>query len=189
MRLFKKKKTITIGKLEPIKKQLDFYFQESAKIFEIKSHLDKIETEKTLLEKQIKELLYTTKDCLFTGSEEELREYVKTFTTTTNKMRKEQEETLNIKIDQLNSQLKNLNSKKFKFNIEIGALENKYRTYLEKKEKLRDLITNINKQIESDETDEMSVSSKLQIFVEEFENETKRIEQAAKQREKIYRVK
>lgn len=92
-------------KLRPIQKQLDAYFLQSNKIVEIKGQLDKVENEKNLLEKQIKELLILTKHCMFTGTDEELREYVEEYTSTTDKMRFEEEKTINMKLEAMNLQV------------------------------------------------------------------------------------
>ena len=101
----KQKQEIINEKLKPIQKQLEAYFFQSNKIVEIKGQLDKVENEKNLLEKQIKELLVLTKHCMFTGSDEELREHVKEYSNTTDKMRFEEKETINKKLEAMNLQV------------------------------------------------------------------------------------
>ena len=88
--------------LRPIQKQIEKYFQQTSKIVEIKSHLDKIENEKNLLEKQIKELLTVTKHCLFAGTDDELAEHVRNYESTTDKMRFDGEKAATGKIESLN---------------------------------------------------------------------------------------
>lgn len=90
------------AKMAPVEKQLNYYLQEAAKVLEAKQELDKIESEKTLIEKQIKELLVATKDCLFAGTDAELREYVQQYNAKTDQMRAEEEQTILNKIKQLN---------------------------------------------------------------------------------------
>jgi DNA repair protein RAD50 len=136
----KAKKESIIEKLKPIEKQLELFFKESARIFEMKSQIDKIESEKQLLEKQIKELLVATKDCAFIGSDEELREHVRTFAATTQKMRKEQQEATQKSIEQLSTQLKQLNTKKSNLRVEITKLEIKQANYLSKQELFRENV-------------------------------------------------
>ena len=82
------KKKAVREKLKPVQQRIDFFYQESARIFDIKNQLTKIENEKQLLEKQVKELLANTKECLFQGSDAELQEYVQTYAAKTNKMRR-----------------------------------------------------------------------------------------------------
>lgn len=94
------------AKIAPVEKQLNYYLQESAKVLEVKQELDKIESEKTLIEKQIKELLVATKDCLFSGTDSELREYVQQYNSKTEQMRAEEEQTLLNKIKQFNEVFK-----------------------------------------------------------------------------------
>jgi DNA repair protein RAD50 len=119
------KKETCEEKMKPIQKQIEHYFKQSNKIFEIKGQLDKIENEKQLLEKQIKELLVLTKNCSFIGSDMELKQHVAEFDATTDKMRLEEEQAALKNIETLNSQLKILNSNKSKLIVEIGGLENK----------------------------------------------------------------
>jgi DNA repair protein RAD50 len=134
-----KKKEGLIEMLKPIEKKLNFFLQESAKIFEIKTELGKIENEKILLEKQIKELLQATQDCLFNGSDAELKDYIQNFNKTTNQMRKDEEESINKKINSLNSKQREIIDKKSNFMVEMGSLESKYKVYNEKRSELTDL--------------------------------------------------
>ena len=100
--IFVEKKEAILEQLKPIQKQIEKYFQQSSKIISIKGRLDKIENEKQLLEKQIKELLISTKHCHFQGTDDELKEHVETYSATTDKMRMEEEQCALKKIDVLN---------------------------------------------------------------------------------------
>jgi DNA repair protein RAD50 len=140
-------------KMKPVQKQLDFFFQKSTRLLEVKAEMEKIGNEKQLLEKQIKELLQSTKDCLFQGSDIELREYIQKFDQTTNKMRREEEDANQERIAELNLKLKQLNQQKSKLTIECGAMENKYNMYLERKKNLNDLCAKICSMLGLDESD------------------------------------
>lgn len=110
---FKSRREEIQEKIAPVDKQLEYFMQEAAKIVELKQELDKIESEKALIEKQIKELLIATKDCLFAGTDAELREYVQEYNAKTDKMRKEEDEATSIKIRQLGEvKIKYLRKKK-----------------------------------------------------------------------------
>ncbi len=98
--------------------------------------MDKIENEKILLEKQIKELLVLTKDCSFMGTDVELKAHVAEFATTTEKMRQEEEETVLKQINILQTKLKEINANKSKLMAEMGVQENKYKIYGENRSKL-----------------------------------------------------
>lgn len=99
---FVAKRESLLDQLKPIQKQIEKYFMQSSKIVEIRGHLDKIENEKLLLEKQIKELLLLTKHCLFTGSDQELKQHVNEYTSKTDKMRDEEQNTAMNDIEELN---------------------------------------------------------------------------------------
>ena len=185
--LLSKKKEEIKEKLKPVQKQIDYFLQEAGRIFEIKNELDKIENERCLLEKQIKELLASTKDCLFVGDDEELREHIKTFTCTTNKMRREEEEATNEKIAELNAQLRQLAQTKSKLTSECGAMENKFKTYLEKKKQLSEnaakmcRLAGLNESefVQSSKNggvDTQLFSEKLNEFVKEYLFQSKSIE-------------
>ena len=87
------KKQATIEKLRPIEKQIDVFMKESMRLLQAKTKMDAIEYEKASLERQIKELLAATKDCLFNGSDAELKEYAGTFVATSVQSRRERKRT------------------------------------------------------------------------------------------------
>ena len=180
-------------KIVPVQRQIDAYFQQSSKILDIKTQLDRIENEKQLLEKQMKELLVLTKNCLFSGTDAELKEHVKSYTTTTDKMRSEEEEAARKQVDLVNAQLRELNQQRSKLIVEIGALENKKKTYLENRDSLFDLLKKAASLMENTEFDvDEFVSSttaqnnvsldkfmnKLVDFIKSYQAETKSIEEA-----------
>ncbi len=195
------KKEEIVEKLKPVQKQLEYFMQETGRIFEIKTELDKIENEKSLLEKQIKELLASTKDCLFMGDDDELREYMRNFAQTTNKMRREEEEATNEKIAQLSGQLRALAQTKSRLTVECGVMENKFNTYTEKKKQLTETAIRICRLANLDESDMYSAKSGKEIdpeifserineFIDEYLMQTKSIEddfksQDGKQQNKI----
>jgi DNA repair protein RAD50 len=174
-------------KLKPVQKQLDYFMQEIGRIFEIKTELDKIENEKNLLENQIKELLISIKDCQFIGEDDELREYIRNFSQTTNKMRREEEEATNEKIAQLSGQLRQLSQAKSKLTVEWGVMENKLNTYAERKKQLTETALKICKLANLDEKEMYSARNpadidpeifgeKLNEFIDEYLMQTKSME-------------
>ncbi|CAF0934284.1 unnamed protein product [Brachionus calyciflorus] len=166
-----KKEDLT-EKLKPVQKQLDFYFQESARIFEIKIELDKLQNEKELFEKQIKELLATTKDCLFTGTDEELEQYVQEYAATTNKMRREEEDETNKRIEVTKNEIKKSNESKSMLSIKIGALDNKYRDYLERKKQLNEFSKKSSEILQIENCDYENLEPKLANFLNDYDDET-----------------
>jgi len=188
----KTKKQTILEKLQPINKQIDFYFQESARILEVKSQLDKIENEKNLLEKQIKELYVSMANSLFQGTEEELKETIKEFETKTNTMRKDQEEMILKQIEELNVKLKEKNHMKSKLTIEMGAVENKNKICIENKQKLVSQISKAAELMNLDEietsgdyatsqTDRDNFIKKMNDFIHDYQTETNSIEEVKKQ--------
>ena len=101
----KVKREAILEQLMPVQKQIEKYFLQSGKIVDIRGQLDRIENEKQLLEKQIKELLIVTKHCLFSGTDDELKEHVAEYTATTDKMRREGQESALKKIEMVNGQV------------------------------------------------------------------------------------
>jgi DNA repair protein RAD50 len=70
-------------KLKPLQAQIDKFLQESAQIFDIKNEMDKIQNEIVLLQKQMKELLVQTRNCLFQGTDEQLKQMIAEVESTT----------------------------------------------------------------------------------------------------------
>jgi DNA repair protein RAD50 len=179
-------------KIKPIQKKLDLIFQESAKILEIKTVLERIENEKELLERQIKELLANTKDCLFTGSDEELKEYIQAQNSKTSKMRKEEEDAINRHITSLQNDLKIKSQDKSKLAIEIGALENRMKQFEEKKQLFQNLTEKIFSMC-SKSCDYLSFDpqngvllSEIGDMIEQYEQEVRTFENEYKQKEKMF---
>ena len=109
------KKESIVEKIKPIEIQINQFLKESNRIFEIKNELDKIDNEKSLLEKQIKELLVHLKDSgIFQGTDEQLKENIETFKTTTIQMLRDEEDEIKRNLDTLFAQLKELNQKRKK---------------------------------------------------------------------------
>lgn len=179
----------TKEKLKPIQDKINFFMQESGRIWQVKSDMEKIENEIKLLEKQIKELLVATKDCVFQGDDDELKEYIKNFSNTTNKMRREEEEATNERIATLNAQLRQMASNKTKLTAECGAMENKYLTFVEKKKSLAENATRLCALTDLTETDfydgnntldVKQLQVKLNDYFDSFNRETQSIEEENK---------
>lgn len=101
--------------------------------------MDKIQNEKTLLEKQMKELILLTQNCMFQGTEEQLRQMIEEMKTTTIQMLEEEVEEINENQDNLYLKQKEINDKKTKLHLDIGQIENKMKNLLSKKKDLADL--------------------------------------------------
>ena len=137
-------------KLKPIQAEIDKYLMEENKIFQIKNEMDKIKNEKDLLAKQMKEIIVNVQDCMFMGTEEELREIIENFKTTTIQMLKDEEGETREKHESFNEQLKALNSKRTKFHLEVGQIEAKMKILTGKKKDLADLARKACKLIKLD---------------------------------------
>lgn len=184
---FEEKKENIKVKLAPVQAQLDYYLQEAAKIFEIKTELDKLENEKQLLEKQIRELLESTRDCLFTGTDAELKQYALTYASKTDKMRKEEEEANLKKIDQINAKIKQLGQTKSRLNVEIGAMESKHADYLGKKSQLSEYVKQAAKLTSIDDfSDSRSIHETLTQYIRTQQEDTKTLEDDLKTRDGEY---
>lgn len=175
----KEKKEAILEKLKPIQKEIEFYFQESARIFQVKQELDKIENERALLEKQIKELLMATKHCLFSGTDDELKEHIREFEQKSDQMRRDQEEATLRKINDLNLKLKELNARKSRLTIEIGAVENKNKLNNENKEKLNNLLKRAGSLMNCLSHEDVTIE-KINEFVHEYQTETNSLEELKK---------
>ncbi len=99
------KREALLEQLRPVQRQIEKYFLQSGKIVDIRGQLDRIENEKQLLEKQIKELLVVTKHCLFSGTDAELQQHVAEYTATTDKMRRQGQETALKSIESVNEKV------------------------------------------------------------------------------------
>lgn len=161
-------------KLKPIKKQLEFFYQ-------IRMDLEKIDNEKELIEKQIKELLVATKDCLFQGSDSELEEYVEQFKATTDLMRRKEEKDIYEKIDNIKLQIKEINSSKSKISLELGALKNRSKDYCLNKKMFEEISIKVCNLLDLN-TDNIEVAmSNISTFLMSYENEIDQFQEKAKQ--------
>ena len=196
------KKESIVEKIKPIEIQIDQFLKESNRIFEIKNELDKIENEKSLLEKQIKELLVHLKDSgIFQGTDEQLKENIETFKTTTIQMLRDEEDDIKRNLDTLFAQLKELNQKRTKYQLEIGNLENKQTLYLEKKASLAEQAKKICKLIELESSevfvdsanknnfDNEILNTKIKEFIREYESEIQSLNEQKKQQDDEYQNK
>jgi DNA repair protein RAD50 len=175
-----KKKEILIEKVKPIENQLNYYLKESSRVLELKSQMDQIESEKNLLEKQIKDFLLATQNCSFNGTDSELREYINNFNRKNTEAIKHEEEIINQRLITLNNQLNETNKKKSKLMIEMGSLESKQKTYEEKKIELNNLTVQLRKFINCCNDDSNQVLENLNESIEKTKNDIKLTEENLK---------
>ena len=125
-------------KLKPLQAQIDKFLQESAQIFDIKNEMDKIQNEIVLLQKQMKELLVQTRNCLFQGTDEQLKQMIAEVESTTIQSLEEESEAINDKQDNSYLRQKEINDKRTKLRLEIAQIENKTMNLASKKKDLAD---------------------------------------------------
>jgi len=125
-------------KLKPLQAQIDKFLQESAQIFDIKNEMDKIQNEIVLLQKQMKELLVQTRNCLFQGTDEQLKQMIAEVESTTIQSLEEEGEAINDKQDNSYLRQKEINDKRTKLRLEIAQIENKTMNLASKKKDLAD---------------------------------------------------
>lgn len=173
--LVEKKKDLG-EKLKPIRKQLEFFYQ-------IRIELEKIDNEKDLIEKQIKELLLATKDCLFTGSDSELEEYVEKFKATTDQMRRKEEKDVYEKIENIKHKIQEINSSKSKVSLELGALKNRSKDYFQNKKTVEEISTKLCSLIDIENENIEGVMSNISSFKMNFEKELNKFQEDAKRKD------
>ena len=185
-----KKKEVLVEKVKPIEKQLSYYHQESSRILELKTQLDQIENEKSLLEKQIKDFLLATQNCAFNGTDAELREYINEFNKKNTDTVKQEEKSLNEKLISLNNQLNQKNMEKSKLMIEMGHLESKQKTCDEKRQELISINNDLQKLLNiSCSHDLNQLSQNLIESIEKTKSDLNSSEENLKQIQKCFQEK
>jgi len=137
-------------KLKPLQAQIDKFLQESAQIFDIKNEMDKIQNEIVLLQKQMKELIVQTRNCLFQGTDEQLKQMIAEVESTTIQSLEEEGEAINDKQDNFYLRQKEINDKRTKLRLEIAQIENKTMNLASKKKDLADAAKKACKLIKLD---------------------------------------
>ena len=120
--------------------------------------MDKLENEKQLLEKQIKELLTTTKSCIFTGTDDELKAYIDDFQT---RVQEKEETNLQNKLVAAEKELHENFTQKNKLMSEITILETKYANYEEKKSLLTKIIQQLKETYNKSELSDISNTEEI----------------------------
>lgn len=121
-------------KLKPIEENLEKIDKQSQKIYELQSKYDRVNNEKLLLEKSIKEILQVLQEPL-EGSDQELLVYITEFKTKISTIQNDIKENER-RIYGLQCENRRILSDKSKLVSEIGALENEQKNYLANIDKL-----------------------------------------------------
>jgi DNA repair protein RAD50 len=150
-------------RLKPVQKQLDFFMREAGRLLEAKAELDKIENEKSLLEQQIKELILITKDCMFAGDDDELRDYIRSFSQTTTQMRRDEEDATTQRIMHLTGELSKLSAAKSKLTVQIGVMENKLTTYQDRRKQMTEAAVRVCRVAGLDDSGLLSAAGEIEM--------------------------
>ena len=110
-------------RLKPVDEQLHAFFAESKRQLELRAQTSQLDSQRLLLERQIKELLALTVNCLFTGSDAELADYIATFKSTTVQMRVQEEQEQLERIDALELKRSSVGESRSRLAAQQGALD------------------------------------------------------------------